>query len=66
MSALKKRSVVLDTYVLVRQLRMVSRQREVALSALRKAEVIADTILWVVNAIRHLFGGAALKPSLTH
>lgn len=65
MSASKQKSVTSDTYALIQQLPISSRRRAVALSALRNAEGIADSILWVVNGIKHLFGGAALKPSVT-
>ena len=54
MSAQKENSVTSDTYTLVRQLPISSRRREVALSALHKAEVIADCVVWLVNGIEHL------------
>ena len=54
MSARKEKSVTSDTYTLVRQLPILSRQREVALSVLHRAEMIADGIVWLVNGIRHL------------
>ncbi len=54
MSAKKEKSVTSDTYTLIQQLPISSRQREVALSVLRKAEVIADGIVWAVNGIKHL------------
>ena len=54
MSARKEKSVTSDTYTLVRQLPISSRQSEVALSVLHRAEMIADGIVWLVNGIRHL------------
>ncbi len=54
MSDQKEKSVTSDTYTLVQQLPISSRQREVAMSMLRKTEVIADCIVWVVNGIKHL------------
>ena len=54
MSVQKENSVTSDTYTLVRQLPVSSRQREVALSVLHRAEMIADGIVWLVNGIKHL------------
>ncbi len=54
MSAQKEKSVTSDTYTLIQELPISSRQREVALSMLGKTEVIANGIVWVVNRINHL------------
>ncbi len=54
MSVQKEKSVTSDTYTLIQQLPISSRQREVALSVLRTAEVTADGSVWVVNGIKHL------------
>ncbi len=54
MSVQKENSVTSDTYTLIQQLPISSRQREVALSVLRKTEVIANGIVWLVNGIKHL------------
>jgi len=54
MSVQKEHSVTSDTYALIQQLPILSRQREVALGALRKIEMIADGIVWLLNGIKHL------------
>ncbi len=54
MSSPKEKYVTSDTYTLIQQLPIASHRREVALSMLRKTEVIADCIMWVVNGIKHL------------
>ena len=42
-------------------------QRMIAVNALRDADVVSDRIMWVVNGIRRLFGGAVARPGqLTH
>ena len=55
-----------ELYARIKALPMSAGQRAAALQSLRDAERVADGILWVVNAIKHLFAGAALKPSLKH
>lgn len=54
MSVQKENTFTSDTYTLIHQLPILSRQREVALGALRKIEMIADGIVWLVNGIKHL------------
>jgi|GEM_PF-2660949 len=54
MSVQKEKSVTSDTYTLIQQLPISSRRREVALSAFRKIEVIADGIVCLVNGVKHL------------
>ena len=55
-----------ELYARINAMPMPARERAVALQTLRNAEGIADAILWVVNGIKHLFAGSALKPGLKH
>ena len=53
-------------YARILEIQMTAVQRKAALSALRDGESVAEAILWIGNAIKQLFAGAALKPSLKH
>ena len=55
-----------ELYARIKAMPIAARERAVALQTLRNAEGIADGILWVVNGIKHLFAGPALKPGLKH
>ncbi len=63
----KAKQNALDTIVYERisGLRMSEREREIAINAMRKAELIVDGILWVQKKLESL-GALLLKPSLKH
>ena len=50
-------------YERIRDLRMSERERQIAIGALRKAELIVDGILWVQKKLESL-GALFLKPGL--
>ena len=66
MSRYNEKSANSGLYARIEQMQLTEVQRKEALSALRGGETVADAILWVINAIKQLFAGAALKPSLKH
>ena len=66
MSRYNEKSANSSLYARIEQMQLTEVQRKEALSALRGGETVADAILWVINAIKQLFAGAALKPSLKH
>lgn len=53
-------------YEQIKRARMTDAERQVALNALRRADVFVDALMWIVNKIGR--GGAStfLKPSLKH
>jgi hypothetical protein len=55
-----------DLYERINTLPITATERRAALSAMRDGEAVADAILSVVNGIRHLYAGAAMKPGLKH
>jgi hypothetical protein len=66
---MNKRKETYDNSVLyarIKEIPMTVVQRRAALSALRDSEAVAGMILWIGNAIKQLFAGGALKPSLKH
>jgi hypothetical protein len=66
---MSKRKETYDNSVLyakIKEIPMTVVQRRAALSALRDSEAVAWTILWIGNAIKQLFAGGTLKPSLKH
>ena len=65
MRKVKQTAALSDIYTLIGQVRISDADRQVALHALRKAEMIVNAMLWVkekFTAVRNYF----LKPSLKH
>lgn len=54
-----------DIYARLRDARMSEADRQVAINALRTAELVADAIMWVSNKIESL-AALFLKPILRH
>lgn len=46
--------------------RMTEAERQVAINALRDAELLADAMVWVAKKIEQLAARLFLKPSLKH
>lgn len=61
----KQRHIGSDIYALIREARMSEFDRQLAINAMRQAEVIADAIVWVKEKVAVL-GNFLLKPSLKH
>ncbi len=53
-------------YARIQAARMSERERQIALNAMRNADLIVDGIIWVVKKIEHLADHLFLKPSLKH
>jgi len=53
-------------YAKIQTARMSERERQIALNAMRNADLIVDGILWVAKKIEHLADRLFLKPSLKH
>lgn len=45
---------------------MTNSERQVALNALRQADLFVDALMWVVKKIERLASHLFLKPSLKH
>jgi hypothetical protein len=53
-------------YGKIQTARMSERERQIALNAMRNADLIVDGIVWVAKKIEHLADRLFLKPSLKH
>ncbi|MGE5522280.1 MAG: hypothetical protein ACM3SS_01090 [Rhodospirillaceae bacterium] len=53
-------------YGKIQAARMSERERQLALHAMRNADVAVDAIVWLVKKIEHLGERLFLKPSLKH
>ncbi len=53
-------------YATIRTARLSEHERQLALHAMRDADLIVDAIMWVVKKIEHLGERLFLKPSLKH
>lgn len=53
-------------YGKIQAARLSERERQIALQAMRNADVAVDAILWIVKKIEHLGDRLFLKPSLKH
>jgi hypothetical protein len=53
-------------YGKIQAARLSERERQVALQAMRNADVAVDAIVWLVKKIEHLGGRLFLKPALKH
>jgi hypothetical protein len=51
-------------YGKIQAARLSERERQVALNAMRNADVAVDAVMWIVRKIEHLGGRLFLKPSL--
>ena len=71
MDKFRERPANTDLYARIKLAPMTAIEREVALNALRDAEVIVNAIVWVMNGTRQLFAKvlgkpAGLKPGFKH
>jgi len=66
MSTLKEVKIDSTIYAKIQSARLSEREREIALSAMRNADLIVDAILWIAKRIEHLGERLFLKPSLKH
>ena len=66
MSTLKEVKIDSTIYAKIQSARMSERERQIALSAMRNADLIVDAILWVAKKIEHLGERLFLRPSLKH
>ena len=64
MERFKETPVSTDVYARVNLLATNEIQREMALNTMRDAETVVDGFVWMVNAIKGMFGGGSMKPSL--
>ncbi len=55
-----------NIYAGIQAARMSERDRQIALNAMRNADLIVDALIWVVKKIEHLTDHLFLKPSLKH
>ncbi len=62
MERFKARPANTDLYARIRLMPITEIERQVALNALRDAEILVDACFWIVNGIKSLFSGAVLKP----
>lgn len=53
-------------YGKIQAARMSERERQEAVNAMRNAEAIVESIMWLVKKIEHLGERLFLKPSLKH
>jgi hypothetical protein len=53
-------------YGKIQSARLSERERQIALQAMRNADVAVDAIVWVLKKIEHLGERLFLKPSLKH
>lgn len=53
-------------YGKIQAARMSERERQLALHAMRNADITVDAIVWLVKKIEHLGERLFLKPSLKH
>lgn len=53
-------------YGKIQAARLSERERQVALQAMRNADVAVDAIVWLVKKIEHLGDRLFLKPALKH
>lgn len=53
-------------YGKIQAARMSERERQIALNAMRNADIAVDAIVWLVKKIEHLGERLFLKPSLKH
>jgi hypothetical protein len=53
-------------YGKIQAARLSERERQVALQAMRNADVAVDAIVWFVKKIEHLGDRLFLKPALKH
>jgi hypothetical protein len=53
-------------YSKIQTARMSERERQVALNAMRDADLVVNAIVWLVKKIEHLGERLFLKPSLRH
>ena len=53
-------------YAKIEAARLSERERQIAVNAMRNADLIVDGIIWVGKKIEHLSGRLFLRPSLKH
>ena len=53
-----------DVYARVKLLATNEIQRQMALNTMRDAEIVVDGFVWMINAIKGMFGSGSMKPSL--
>jgi hypothetical protein len=53
-------------YEKIQTSRMSERERQIALNAMRNADLFVDAIVWIVKKIERLGGRLFLKPGLKH
>ena len=62
----EKVKIASTIYGKIQSARMSERERQVAMNAMRNADLIVDGILWVAKKIEYLAERLFLKPSLKH
>jgi len=64
MERFKETPVTTDVYARVKLLATNEIQRQMAVNTMRDAETVVNGFVWLINAVKGLFGSGSMKPSL--